>query len=244
MMRFLCAFLILALLSGCATGPGGGSSFDAKTGLFVDHTSPGSGGQVAVPTNLLQFRLTLNDEGVFDGVHGLYAILINSLGQPIEATNSDKFTDFISWDGTNVIWYNRRTDAQNTSFFFTGTAILNQVTTFTPDRRTMTVTFNLQDTTAPLNQFVPTTTFTAHAVTTDRFPNAILGRVLDSLGPGPSLAQNPLFTVPVDKNAGAVSPLPSEYPNDALQDWIVQPDLDATFPYVNYDIKKFEVIFQ
>ena len=103
----------------------------------------------------------------------------------------------------------------------------------------MYINFRVGDSTNALNQFVPGAQFTCDAMTTDR--NGILGRVIDTMGPGPSLSNDTLYTVYANKQVGAVHPLPPSYPEDPLNDWITQPDLSSTFPYVNYDLQSFTV---
>lgn len=216
-------------LYGCASGPSGSTS-----------STPISGGTATAspsPT-LLQFAVTINDQGSFDAVNGFYAIILNAFDTPIDVTNNDKFTDFMLWDGTYLVWYHRQA-LSNNLYNFVATTTLNPYLSFSEDRHTMYVTLNPADTTTPLNQFISSSQFTANCATTDR--SGILGRIIDTMGPGPSLDNDALYTYTVDKTLGLVSPAPPEYPNDALSDWITQPDLDPSFPYVNFDIKRFEV---
>lgn len=229
----LSAALLAPLLGGCASGSGGGSGSSSTSS---SSSSSSGGGTVS----RLQFRLTVNDNGVIEASQGLYAIVFNSFGDPIDVTARDKFTDFLVYDSNNLVWYTRQTSSTDNSFTFVASGTATQSMSFTPDRRTLLVTFDPQDVSSPLNQFIKSSRFTCVAVTTDR--SGYLGRVIDTLGPGPDLAHDTLYTLTVDKSLGAVSPLPASYPSDPLQDWIVQADNPPTFPYVNYDIQSFEVI--
>lgn len=221
-------------ISGCASGPSGASSVSAapvttSTGTATASPSPA----------LLQFAVSINDQGSFDAVNGFYAIMLNAFDTPIDVTNNDKFTDFMLWDGTYLVWYHRQSNPSNNLFTFVATTTLNPYLSFSEDRRTMFITLNPADTTTPLNQFIGSSAFTANCATTDR--SGILGRIIDTMGPGPSLDNDALYTYNIDKTLGLVPPAPPEYPNDALNDWITQPDLDPSFPYVNFDIKSFTV---
>ena len=241
-MRLLLALLLALVLMGCASGPHTGNSLSADDGATLPTATPSGtsgGGSGGASVNLLQFLVSVNDGGALDGQNGLYAILINAFAEPIDVTNNDKFTDFVLWDGVNVTWYLRQTNPQNQSFVYVPVANLNQALAISADRRTFTVTFNVDDPSTPLNQFVVSANFTASVATTDRTP--ILGRILDGPGQGPSLNGNTLQTVTVNKFLGAIPPLPTQYPLDPFNDWVVQPDLNATFPYVNYDIRRFEI---
>lgn len=231
-LRSLLLVCALGLLAGCAAGPGSTSSLSATGSTVSGSTTSGGAGP------LLQFVMTINDQGTLDGTNGLYVFLLNAFAEPIDVSSNDKFTDFMVWDGTNATWYHRQTNPQNNNYVFVPTANLNQALAISPDRRSFSITFNVADSSNVLNQFIATNVFTAHAMTTDR--TGILGRVLDTMGP--SLNQDTLYTYTVNKQLGAVTPLPPNYPLDSLNDWIIQPDLDPAYPYVNFDIKKFEVI--
>jgi len=222
------------MLSSCASGPNGASSTSAKPLTPSDSASVAPG-----TTRLLQFALTINDQGSFDSVNGFYVIMLNAFGTPIDVTNNDKFTDFMQWDGTYLLWYHRQTSPSSNLYTFIATNTMNQNVSFSEDRHTLVVTLNPSEQTSPLAQYISSNAFTVCCATTDR--QGILGRVIDTLGPGPSLNNDALYTYFIDKTLGLTYPAPPEYPNDRLNDWITQPDNDANFPYVNFDIKKFEV---
>lgn len=233
---------IAVIVAGCASGPGGATSVSATPvapNASGGSTSvSGSAGAASASPRLIQFALTVNDEGEFDSVNGYYAIAVNAFNQPIDVSNNETFSDFMVYDGVNTLWYHRQTIPSQSLFNFVPVALINQDVSFSDDRHTMLITFSLSDATSPLSQFVGTT-FTADAFTTDR--NGILGRVLDTMGPGPSLDNDTQYTYFCDKQLGVVNPVPNNFPNDRLNDWITQPDLGAAFPYVNFDIKRFEV---
>jgi hypothetical protein len=248
-LALLSLVLIVALasgLGGCASGPNGATSVSSvpvdpnSTPLPTPDASasPGASPTTSAPT-LIQFALSINDQGEFDTVNGFYAIMLNAFDEPIDVSNNDKFTDFMVWDGTFLLWYHRQTNPNNNLFQFIATATINQNLSFTEDRHTMLITFSLGDPTSTLNQFITSPAFTAAAATTDR--NGILGRIIDTVGPGPSLDNDALYTYFIDKTLGVTLPTPPEYPTDPLDDWITQPDQGTNFPYVNFDIKRFEV---
>jgi hypothetical protein len=238
----------MALLwaGGCASGPNGSDSLTVRppTPTVVPssgtpfHPSPS-----ASPNTLLQFHVAINDSGQFETFNqplGYYVIAFNSFDQPIDVSNDDTFDNFVSWDGNNLFWYNRQTVPGNEqNFTFVPVAQLNENVSFSTDNHEMIVTFNINDPTSPLNVYIVTNQFTCHCMTTDH--TGILGRVIDAFGPGPDLGNNPLYTVTVDKTVGAISPLPPNYPVDPLLDYITQPDLDPSFPYVDFDLSKFQV---
>jgi hypothetical protein len=227
------ALLLIPVLGGCASGPNSSSS--SAGGVPASSAS----GSTASTNHLLQFAITLNDNGVFDATQGLYAVAFNSFDELIDVSSSDKFTDFVVYDGNNLVWYSRQTSSTNQSFIYVAVATVTQALSFTPDRRTMLITFDTSDASSALNQFIKSQQFTCVPVTTDR--TGYLGRIIDTLGPGPDLSHDTLYTITVDKALGAISPLPASYPDDDLNDWIVLPDVAGTFPYVNYDIKSFTV---
>ncbi|MGI5843726.1 MAG: hypothetical protein ACOX9B_06080 [Candidatus Xenobium sp.] len=226
-------FSILVLLgalgvAGCASGPSENSVAGGSSG-----------------PRFLHFTVTVNPNGVIDRTgQGYYAILINAQGEPIEVTNLDTFTDFIRFDGNNVDWFHRQANMPNPGFTFTQAGSLNAASSVSADRRQWRLVLDVGESTSFLNQFVVANRFTAHLVTTDNYQNSILGRVLDTMGPGPGLASNAQQTLHIQKGMGAVSPLPSYYPDDPLNDWITRDDLPPTLPYTNFDIAKFEVVSQ
>lgn len=216
--------------AGCASGPSGDSA---------------SAGLDAGGARFLHFIVSVNPNGVVDRTgRGYYAILINSQGEPIEVTDLDTFTDFIRFDGTNWDWYHRQANQPNPGFTFVQAGSLNASGSISSDHKQFRVILDVGESTNFINQFVVTNRFTAHCVTSDNFQNAILGRVLDTMGPGPGLGSNNQQTVEVQKGAGAVQPWPSYYPDDPLNDWITRDDLTPDYPYTNFDIAKFEIVAQ
>ncbi len=191
-------------------------------------------------SSYLHFKMSINSNGSVDhsGV-GCYIILLNSMAEAIEVTDTDTFTDFIKYDGVNFDWYTRQANQPNPGFTFAMAGSLNTEGSISNNGQTIDITFNLADGSSLLHQYMTASTFTAHAITTDAFEDADIGRVLDVLGNG--LTGNSLQTVLVNKKQGAISPYPSYYPNDNLEDWLEQPDLSATFPYVNFDIDTFQI---
>jgi hypothetical protein len=247
-MRQACVLVafLLVVLGGCASGPNSSTSTSSApvNPTQSETATPTETDPASAPPStpqgptLIQFALTINDQGTFDATNGLYAIMLNSFNLPIEVSNNDKFTDFIVWDGTYLLWYHRQALPSNNLFTFVATATLNQNLSFTADRRTMNITFSTTDRTNTFNQFITTSAFTAAAATTDR--NGILGRILDTMGPGPSLDNDALYTYFIDKTLGVTNPAPPEYPTDALNDWTTH-SLGDNFPYVNFDIERFEI---
>lgn len=188
------------------------------------------------------FTLGVNPNGVIDTTgRGYYVILINAMGEPIEATDIDTFTDFIRFDGRNFDWYHRQANQPNPGFNFVQAANINSAAQILPDGKTLQVVLDTGESTDLVNQFVAGQAFSVHALTTDNFPNTLIGRVIDTLGQGPSIDSNSLNTVAVRKGEGASSPLPPFYPNDPVADFIVHGDLAADYPYANFDIVQFEV---
>ena len=59
-----------------------------------------------------------------------------------------------------------------------------------------------------------------------------------------NINSNSLQTLLVDKFLGAVTPYPTFHPYDNTNDWIEHGDLGGDFPYVNFDIERFEVWFR
>ena len=68
-----------------------------------------------------------------------------------------------------------------------------------------------------------------------------MGRVLDTLGKGPSVDQNSLYTLYINKGSGVVNPQPPGYPGDPLEDYATHSDLPSDYPYSNFDITSFTV---
>lgn len=226
--------LILGLMLGCASDGGDGPNYGSSTtgGLPSGGYSKGK----------LILRLSVNPNGRIDtSGRGIYAILFNSQGTPIEATDIDTFTDFIRFDGRSFDWYHRLAQVPNPGFTFTQVGPLAGIASVAPDGKTAEIVLDLTDPTNYLNQFIVSGTFTVHVVTTDNDGNYI-GRLIDTLGQGPNIAANSTQTITVKKGLGALNPLPSSYPVDPLNDVVVHDDLGEAFPYANFDISRFEVI--
>lgn len=238
-----------AVFAGCASGPNGATSTSADPVDPSTAATPANGNvPVGSPTptpspakggpTLIQFALTVNPAGVIDSTNGFYNIVINSADTPIDPTNKETFTDFIQYDGTNTIWWNRETIPGSTiDFTFFPVAIINQDFSISDDGHTMFVTMKITDSTSPLNMFVNTNQFTADALTTDR--QGLLGHVIDIMGPG--LSDPPLYSYFCDKTLGVINPAPPNFPDDPLNDTQTingQPD---NFPYQNFDIASFTV---
>lgn len=229
----LCAALAAAVTAGCASGPGG----------------PGSGGAGlppgTAPQHLVTFQMTINPSGTIDrSGRGYYVFLLNANGDPIEVSNLDTFTDMVRFDGTNFSWFHRVEGVPAPGFFLVFTSNVNDNARISGDQRSLQVTFNDGDASNPFNQFILGERFTAHALTSDSLNSAVRGRIIDTIGQGPSLDGNENFTLTVDKLVGAVSPLPPNFPTDAANDFITYPDLPPDFPYVNFDITSFDVTEQ
>ncbi len=200
---------------------------------------------VAAGRRLLVMRMTVNPNAVVDtSGQGFYIFLINSQGQPIEATDFDTFTDFVRFDGQNFDWYNRQANLPNVGFNFVQAGSLNASSRITPDGKTVEVVLDTGESTSFVNQFVVGSTFTAHAITSDNFQGAVIGRLIDTLGPGPNINSNSAQTVLVRKGEGAVSPLPQSYPTDPINDFVTQGGLPANYPFLNFDIVRFEITAQ
>ena len=227
---------LLFFIGGCAsagdgTNLGGGDAL-ANAGVGA----PPSG------LSLLQFDLAVNPNGRIDQAgRGVYAILLNAQGTPIEVTALDTFTDFIRIDGQNIEWHHRIAEVANAGFTFVQIGPLSGRSIISPDGRSIQVILDLADANDFINQFIPASVFTAHAVTTDTEGGAFLGRVLDTQGQGPNIDSNSLQTITVRRGDGAIQPIPQSYPFDALNDNVVHSDLGGDFPYENFDIVRFEV---
>ena len=224
-LPLLTILLAVCLLGGCA--------------------SEGSSSRISTPdgeTNgqFLHFALSVNPNGQIDlDNNGYYAILLNSQGETIEVTDLDTFTDFIRFDGINFDWYTRQANLPNPGFTFIQVGSLANQGGLSSDNTRLDIVFDINDTTSFINQYIASTTFSAQLITTDTYQGAYLGRVLDCMGP--SLSFNSQQTVMAHKLRGAISPLPSIYPDDSLNDWITRDDLASDFPYNNFDIATFEI---
>ena len=227
------SLLVLLLAVACASAGSEGPNGTTRG------SQPGTG----QGRNLLTFRLSVNPNGSIDRTgRGFYAVLINAQGTQIEATDLDTFTDFIRFDGQNFDWYHRLADVGNPGFTFVQVGNLSGQARVTPDGKTIEMVVDTSQSTNFINQFVPSNRFTAHAITTDSTGGAFLGRVLDTLGQGPNLDSNSLQTLAIQKGTGALNPFPPAYPNDPNGDFITKSDLSGSFPYVNFDIVRFEVV--
>ncbi len=191
----------------------------------------------------LRFSLTVNANGTIDREgNGYYAILLNSQGEAIEVTNSDTFTDFIRFDGVHFDWFTRMANLPNAGFTFYQVGSLSPESSISGDGRTINILLDPYDPNIYLNQYIRSSKFSAQAVTTDSDPDSYLGRVIDFMGD--NINSNSLQTLLVDKFLGAVTPYPTFHPYDNTNDWIEHGDLGGDFPYVNFDIERFEVWFR
>ena len=212
-LRLLASLLALALAVGCASDGGDGPN---NSGDDIPSDPGGSSG-----LRLLTFTLSVNPNGNIDTTgRGIYAILLNAQGTPIEATDIDTFTDFIRFDGQNFIWYHRIAEVPNPGFTFNQVGPLAGQAQISPDGKSIVITLDLGQSTSFINQFIPARTFTSHVVTTDSAGGQVLGRLLDTLGQGPNIDSNSLQTVTVRRGEGAVSPRPQSYPFDPLGDQV------------------------
>lgn len=219
--------LFSPFLSGCASGP---SASNPNT------TQPDG-----TPA-LLRLTLRTNPNGRIDSSgRGYYLILLNATGQPIEVTDIDTFTDFLRYDGRSLDFYHRQANIPNPGFNFTLAGSMNNAFAISSDGQSLDITLDPNDPSNLLNQFISANRFTAHVLTTDSFEGAFIGRVLDTLGQGPDINSNSLQTMTLDKGFGIQNPIPQFYPDDPLNDFIVQDGLPADYPYLNFDIAKFEV---
>ncbi|MGM9991289.1 MAG: hypothetical protein ACI376_00330 [Candidatus Bruticola sp.] len=188
----------------------------------------------------LRFTITVNPYGRIDTEgNGCYAILLNSLGSSIEVTDSDTFTDFIRFNGIDFDWYTRQANLPNAGFTFYQVGSLNPEASISSDGRSLNILLDPYDSNTYLSQYIVNSNFSAQVVTTDNTSDAYLGRVIDFMGD--NLNSNSLYTLSIDKFFGLIDPVPSLYPNDYLNDWISHNDLDAAFPYANFDIATFEI---
>lgn len=226
------ALLLLALALGCASEGDGinRSPDDPPT------TGPDNG------KRLLVFTMAVNPNGTIDRTgRGIYAVLLNAQGTPIEATDIDTFTDFIRFDGQNFDWYHRLAEVPNPGFTFVQVGPLSGQAQVSPDGKSLEIVLDIGESTSFINQFVPANRFTAHAVTTDSVGGQFLGRLIDTLGQGPNIDSNSLQTITVRRGEGATVPIPQSYPFDPLNDQVIHSDLGGDFPYANFDIVRFEV---
>lgn len=221
---------IVLVTSGCA------SMGDASP-------SSGSGGAGGTTSQrLLSFSLTVDGPGdINTSGQGRYAVLLNAEALPIEATDSDTFTDMLVYDGHFLRWYHRQIGATGGGVAnFIPVATLNDNYTIADEGKTLRILIDIDNAQHPMAQFIPSNRFTAHALTTTNISGTYLGTTIDALGQGPSLASNSAATITIDKNIGAVPPLPADYPVDPVGDFVTH-DLSAGFPYSDFDITLFRV---
>lgn len=229
--------LCFALLFGACASAG-----DEGANRRPNDPSGDGGSEDPTRLRLLDFTIAVNPNGQIDRTgRGIYAILLNAQGTPIEVTDLDTFTDVIRFDGQNFDWFHRLAEVPNPGFQFAQVGPLAGQAQVLPDGKSMQVVLDLGESTGFINQFIPSNQFTAHVVTTDTQGGAFLGRILDTLGQGPNIDSNSLQTVTVRRGEGAVSPRPQSYPFDPLNDVVVHSDLGDDFPYANFDVVRFEV---
>jgi len=188
------------------------------------------------------FELEVNPKGGidFDG-RGYYAILFNSQAQAIEVTNPETFTDFIRYDGMNFLWFHRQDNVPPPGYSWVSAGNINRYCGVSSDNRKLTVVFNLDDPGIFFNQYLANPCFTMQAVTSDTYKSSIIGRTIDTMGPGPDIIENSLNTVYVSRELGVLSPYPAFYPMDPLKDWITVKDLPPDFPYPDFDLFRLRV---
>lgn len=230
--RWAVSLLLLLLVLGCASeGDGINRSPDDPPAAGPDNGK-----------RLLVFTLSVNPNGTIDRTgRGIYAVLLNAQGTPIEATDIDTFTDFIRFDGQNFDWYHRLAEVPNPGFTFVQVGPLSGQAQVTADGKSLEIALDIGESTSFINQFIPANSFTAHAVTTDSAGGQFLGRLIDTLGQGPNIDANSLQTVTVRRGEGTTVPVPQSYPFDPLGDQVIHGDLGGDFPYANFDIVRFEV---
>jgi len=225
-LLLLATVLALTLVS-CAQNPDSASSFSGSP--------DGSNGK-----NFITFLLRLNDGGrISPG--GYYVILLNSNVQAIEVTTpaptlmqsgsplmgtwwqaTSGFTVFRACPGPGMISY--------------PPPVLMNIPRYHLITAPWPILFKLNDSSVIFNQYI-SNRFTATAITTDTYQNALLGRTLDCMGPGPDISQNDEYTTFFDKTTGLMDPKPPNYPQDALYDWTPKGDLPSDFPYINFDMR-------
>lgn len=238
-------FAIINLLLAAVLFGIGGCASAGDTGVNRAANDPlGNGGVVpSTGLRLLEFDIGINPNGTVDRTgRGIYAILLNAQGTPIEVTDLDTFTDVIRFDGQNFDWYHRLSQVPNPGYTFAQVGPLAGQAQVLPDGKSIQIVLDTGESTAFINQFIPAGVFTANVVTTDAFGGSFLGRIIDTGGQGPNINSNSLQTITVRKGEGAVQPLPQSYPFDPLNDEVVHGDLPADFPYANFDIVNFRVI--
>ena len=232
----LLSFLSLLIVGGCASAGDDGANRSPNDPL-------GNGGNFTSSSlRLLEFTIAVNPNGQVDrSGRGIYAVLLNAQGTPIEATDLDTFTDVIRFDGQNFDWYHRLSEVPNPGFTFAQVGPLSGQAQVSPDGKTIQAVVDIGESTSFINQFIPADVFTAHVITTDTTGGTFLGRLIDTLGQGPNIDSNSLQTITVRRGEGATQPLPQSYPFDPIGDTVIHSDLGDDFPYANFDIVRFEV---
>lgn len=198
---------------------------------------------VPVSARYLTFKLTVNPSGEINRKsQGFYFILFNSDSrQLINATDNRTCTDFICFNGINFTWYHRRTDPIDPIYFIWEPAgLVNSYAYFSPDNKQIIIRFDTADPSIFINQYLTGTDFAVHVVTTDSTSRL----KIDALGPGPDLSNNSIFTIKASKEQGVIFPVHSFYPFDLLDDTQDFKKLSDNFPYNDFDIASFEIIFE
>jgi hypothetical protein len=233
LVSLLLSISILLLLNSCAQGPETSPS-----------TAPGGGGETPQARQFISFTLRLNDAGRLSS-GGYYIILFNAEVGAIDVTNAGTFTDGIRLSidpalGPSHYWFHKIPAVPGPGYDMVLVTRVDEFATISPDQRSVTYTFNTTDSSIIFNQYL-TNRFTAHALTTDNYAASVIGRVIDTMGPGPDISQNPEYTIVVSKDLGPEKPYPPNYPMDPLLDWCIRDDLGVGFPYVNFDIESFQI---
>ena len=203
-------------------------------------TNCASGRQGAAGAGILTINFSISQTGKIDTKNnGYYAVLFNSSNEAIEVTNHETFSDYIRFDGVNFTWYHRQGNVPSPGYTWVNAGNMNQDGIITSDGNSLLIRIDTTDPTCLFNQFITTNSFTVHAVTTDR-SNSLLGRIIDTIGQGPSIDGNALYTIFFSLTGGVLEPLPSGYPSDPIGDYDEKPDL-TSFPYDNFDIDSFSI---
>lgn len=210
--------LVVFLYPGCASGPNEKS--DKST---------------------LSIRLSVSEKGGIDvDGNGYYAILFNGFSEEIEVTNYETFTDFIRFDGFNFTWYHRQGNVPSPGYTWVDAGNMNAESSISSGGNSIIVRIDLNDYTNLFNQYIESRRFTIHAVTTDQ-SSSLLGKTIDTLGPGPAIDGNSLYSIYFDKLTGVLDPQPPQYPSDPLGDYIQRQTAKESIPYDNFDIETFTV---
>lgn len=197
-----------------------------------------SGSKTFSAPRYLNFAITVIGKIDRSG-NGLYFILLNKdQKELINVADNRTYTDFICFNGINAIWYHRRTDPINPSFFIWEQAgIINTSFYITPDASKLILRFNIEDKSIFLNQYITQDNFNAHIVATDNTSRL----KIDTLGQGPDIINNSINTILVNKQSGSLPPYPAFYPVDPALDIEKFEKLGKDFPYENFDILKLEI---